>query len=159
MPPKKPEQKPSLKIIGSSFFPETRTLEVLFSLNSVGFTTDSSINVFGESGQIEWMKTVSPGGTMPTLIDGLTTVVADGPDLYRYACYSQNIEEQFYPRKEANIERRSIIDGLLDWESIVLKHAVERVTKMYIQKCLLRKEALSNLGAIYSEDAEKQGIA
>lgn len=47
---------------------------------------------------------------MPTIIEGLQTILADPPHLYKYLCKTKNIDEKFYPTKDMNRDKKKVID-------------------------------------------------
>lgn len=90
MPPKAqlkgqpPTSEPSLKIFGSFFIPEMRTMCALLELNEITFQQDT-IDILSKEGRAEYLG-FNPSDMMPTIIEGYKTVVGDPPTLYKYIC-------------------------------------------------------------------------
>ena len=58
---------------------------------------------------------LNPAMEVPTIIEGYQTIIGDGPTLYKYLCKGKTLDEKFYPHKEMNMDRRQIIDKILEW--------------------------------------------
>lgn len=112
MPPKKvpaPEkQAPKLKVFGNFFCPEMRTVCALLELNDIEFDLEE-MDIFTQKGQAEYLG-FNPSEQMPTLIEGMQTILADPPHIYKYICKTKSIDEKFYPTKDMNRDKKKIID-------------------------------------------------
>jgi glutathione S-transferase len=90
--------EPTLKVIGSYFLPEVRTLCLLLDINGVTYTFKETTDVFSTEGQTEYSK-LNPAGQMPTLIDKGMTIIADPSTILRYVCKTQRIRDSHYPQQ------------------------------------------------------------
>ena len=71
---------------------------------------------------------------MPTIIEGLNTVLGDPPSLYRYICKTKNIDEKFYPTKDMNKDKRKLIDAFLEYVYWVVRRNGDRILKLKLQR-------------------------
>lgn len=144
MPPKTPipaknapQKEPTLKVFGNFFAPEMRTVCALLELNGIPYTQDT-IDIFTKEGQLEYLG-FNPSQQMPTLIEGMKTILADPPHLYKYICKTQVIDEKFYPTKDMNRDKKKIIDQYLEYISLLVKRNSNRIVRFKIMKMLLEK--------------------
>lgn len=75
------------------------------------------------------------GYQTPTLVHENQTVIGDAPTIYKFLCLSNigdKIEENFYPRKKMNSERKKIIDNYLEYIDSMITRNTSRLTKIVI---------------------------
>ena len=109
-----PTQKETqLKVFGSFFYPEMRTVCALLDLNEIPYDCDT-IDIFTREGRQEYTG-FNPSNMMPTLIDGFSTVLGDPPHLYKYICKTKSVDEKFYPSKDMNRDKKKLIDQYLEY--------------------------------------------
>ena len=157
MPPKvqapiKQGANMSLKVIGNYFSPEMRTVCALLDLNQVSYTAEQ-VDIFSDSGRRDYAG-LNPADQMPTIIDGLWTMLGDPPHLYKYLCKTKEIEEKFYPSKDMNKDKKKVIDQILEWIQTVFKRCSNRLTKLTLDKALLHKQLLEPEHSSYSDHEE-----
>ena len=103
MPPKglkgpPPAAEPTLKIFGSFFLSEMRTMYAMLELNEIPYSMApmDDMDVLTKEGHAKYLG-FNPSGMTPTIIDGFYTIVGDPPTLYKYICKTKAVDEKFYP--------------------------------------------------------------
>lgn len=98
------------------------------------------------------------------LVENGQTILGDAPSLYRYVCRTQRkdvegvekqIEENFYPLKKMNADKRALIDNYLDYVELMVRRNSSRITKLVIQNMML-KNPESMYDSEYLDDLEVQ---
>ena len=93
---------------------------------------------------------------MPTLIEGLTTILADAPHLYKYICRTKAVDEKFYPTKDMSRDKKKLIDQYLDYIHALVKRNSQRLLKFKMQFLLLEKGVFENGDKFRYDEAEHQ---
>ena len=129
----------NFKVLGCFFTPQMRTVCSVLDLNEIQYEK-TDINLFKNSKQNQNFE--MGGYSVPTITDGARTIIADGPTLYKYICLNKNlvnsagqpvlIEENFYPRKKMNADKKRIIDNFLDYVELMVRRNSSRLTKLVI---------------------------
>ena len=103
MPPKAalrgaPPPDSQLRLFGSFFLSEMRTMYAILELNEIPYQLApmDDMDIFSKEGNAKYLG-FNPSGMTPTIIDGFYTIVGDPPTLYKYICKTKNVEEKFYP--------------------------------------------------------------
>ena len=116
-----------------------RTICSVLDLNEIKYEkTDINVFKLGKKNQnFEY-----GGFSIPTITDGARKIIADGPTLYKYICLKKNlktnmgptalIEENFYPRKKMNADKKRIIDNFLDYVELMVRRNTSRLTKLVV---------------------------
>ena len=122
--------------------PQTRTVCALLDLNEVSFNMNE-LDMFepGEKRGIGF-KLGSLG--TPNVQIGKREVIGDGSSMLRYLCLAKLkcqgkevfIEENFYPRKPKNADKKRIIDNFLDYSEMMISRTSSRLTKLIIQSLI-----------------------
>ena len=128
---------PTLKVFGSFFAPEMRTVCALLDLNEIPYTCDT-IDLFTRAGQLEYQG-YNPGEQMPTIIEGMNTILADPPHLYKYLCLTKDVDEKFYPTKDMNRDKKKVVDSYLEYIQWMVKRNSNRILKLKLQRSLIEK--------------------
>ena len=117
--------------------PQMRTLCAVLDLNDIKYT-QLDINIFDGQVYLDWNDPgFNPSGYQtPTLAENGKTIIGDAPSIYKYICmtkrYGQDkqIEENFYPRKKMNADRKKIIDRHLDYIENMVRRNSSRIVKL-----------------------------
>ncbi len=86
----------------------------------------------------------------------MNTIVGDPPTIYKWICRTKNIEQQFYPLKDIQKEKKKIIDQFLDWIQLIFKRCEKRLTKMMFQKALIKKGIITKEDCQFSEAEDEK---
>ena len=158
MPPKAalkgqpPAPEPSLKIFGSFFLSEMRTMYAILELNEIPYSLApmDDMDVLTKEGNAKYLG-FNPSGMTPTIIDGFYTIVGDPPTLYKYICKTKNVDDKFYPSgkdsssstlSEMSKEKKKLIDQYLEYIQWMIKRVTSRIFKMKIERVMLEKDLI-----------------
>ena len=112
----------------------------MLDLNEIAYDCDT-IDIFTKDGQQEYLC-FNPSQEMPTLIEGLQTILADPPHLYKYVCRTKAVDEKFYPTKDMNRDKKKVIDQYLEYIHTLVKRNANRIAKFRMQQWIVEKGTL-----------------
>ena len=118
------------------FKPQMRAICAILDLSDVKYS-QMEISIFDENEVVsESRPGFNPlGYETPTLVYGGQTIIGDSPTIFKYLCMSsfgQKIDENFYPRKKVNSERKKVIDNFMEYIDSMVQRNTSRITKIVI---------------------------
>jgi hypothetical protein len=127
-----------------------RTLCAVLDLNDIKYN-GTDINIFDGEEYLDWSDPgFNPSGYQtPTLAENGKTIIGDAPCIYKYICMTKRfqsdkqIEENFYPRKKMNADRKKIIDKHLDYIENMVRRNSSRITKVVVQGLISKDKAIN----------------